>query len=1030
MNLFKKYFALVLVFLVAVITFANFTNKALASSECIVDPQGSWTTTYEQQCGGGNTLCSQYDEDQPCHYGAQTVYMCDTSGGPQNEIGVISSIGCVWTGGQGSPLPGPPVLPTLTVTASPSQIYSQGTSTINWASTNTTSCNTYGHGSGTSGSFVTAPLTTTTTYPIVCSTPNNAIIDNVSNTTGGKIITGTQTVSASSYLPGATITLSGFLQASGTPGGSELVELTAEINGTVKTLISETTLNFTNSPYQSVSGSNTFTAPNTPGNYVAKFKRWVFDAWYTKDIAYVVSATSGLSTSASATVQVLPTVINIGANPSILPVPDHQSDSTISWQAEFATWCDLTANKTGVIFHPPATTPAGPSNVTNIISDTIFTIVCGRDIQTEPGSCYGNYPSTLNICTGVIAGSVCNGSYGGIPDGTPCGPFGGGQNCVSDDDPSCHQGCSKAIQNTTTSCVGLEQSECGSHPGCGWIPETTIPGVNATASTTVTVSNTPLVDYMWFENNTRAITIGYDTSTRLKWETTGLNNNDHVCDIRKSNGELLNGISGAPLSNLEVNSPLGVSIEKQRKNDNFKIECHERTAATPGSYPVITDPAGKSYLSITGGQFPDLTIEGLVNPSTVYRSSSQAQEFTATVKNVGNKESGGVGANEGFYGIFQYTTVNPNAGGNMSFIQKGSNFIKSLFGKEVNAADEGYFKSDLVSHIGAGGIAIMRAYKTFPSAGLYYFRACADKSTPTDSGTVNESDEGNNCGPWSTVAVVAPGDSPDLTINTPVTPNTAIKGTPVNMSSTVKNIGAIATGGAGTKFWNFYQITQTDPNASGSGSSSTALNTKNNFFKSLFYTKANAAATGGGGGGTSTTTNLPPREMNALAAGASDTTIGTYAFTNVGLYYVRACADKSAPTNTGKVTESNEFNNCGPWTTITVALAGTHPDLTVFTTTPTSASSSGNTTLTAQVKNIGQKATGATGSTFLNFFQVSTINPNALNFGSGGAGSAMLEKNNSFGSLFYKKANAAQVLGVTNLTATSKEMNELLVILA
>lgn len=59
--------------------------------------------------------------------------------------------------------------PTVTLSASPSSIANGATSTLNWSSTNSTSCtSTGGGGTGTAGSFTTPPLTSTTTYTVIC----------------------------------------------------------------------------------------------------------------------------------------------------------------------------------------------------------------------------------------------------------------------------------------------------------------------------------------------------------------------------------------------------------------------------------------------------------------------------------------------------------------------------------------------------------------------------------------------------------------------------------------------------------------------------------------------------------------------------------------------------------------------------------------------------------------------------------------------------------------------------------------------
>jgi len=160
---------------------------------------------------------------------------------------------------------------TVSVTASPDKVDQGGTSTIYWTSTGATTCNSYGHGNGLSGSFVTAPLTTSTNYPVMCSAPSYQITDTINlQDNDGHYVNGTETVSGSSFLPGATITLTGFMEASGTPDGFTYVGLRAHIEGTSSnvTIINNTTmLNYRDTPeYESVSGSGTLPEQTAPGN--------------------------------------------------------------------------------------------------------------------------------------------------------------------------------------------------------------------------------------------------------------------------------------------------------------------------------------------------------------------------------------------------------------------------------------------------------------------------------------------------------------------------------------------------------------------------------------------------------------------------------------------------------------------------------------------------------------------------------------------------------------------------------------------
>jgi hypothetical protein len=118
---------------------------------------------------------------------------------------------------------------------------------------------------------------------------------------------------------------------------------------------------------------------------------------------------------------------------------------------------------------------------------------------------------------------------------------------------------------------------------------------------------------------------------------------------------------------------------------------------------------------------------------------------------------------------------------------------------------------------------------------------------------------------------------PDLTTDTAF-PTTAMQGTSVSLSATVRNQGDASTG---SSFNNFIQV---------------------------------ATAANGGG----TITDLSSASMSTLAAGASAGTSQSYTFTAMGTYSLRACSDKSNRSSSGTIDESNEGNNCGAWTNVTV----------------------------------------------------------------------------------------------------------------
>lgn len=139
--------------------------------------------------------------------------------------------------------------------------------------------------------------------------------------------------------------------------------------------------------------------------------------------------------------------------------------------------------------------------------------------------------------------------------------------------------------------------------------------------------------------------------------------------------------------------------------------------------------------------------------------------------------------------------------------------------------------------------------------------------------------------------VCTPVTQPDLTAGSvstiPATsPISATAGTATTFSATISNIG---TGTTGAGFTNLFQ-------------------------------RANDVL---GNGATDIGTSA---QSTALSGGATATASFSYTFATAGTFYMRVCADKSSAGDAGTITEpqpfpNGEFNNCGEWTAVTVALS-------------------------------------------------------------------------------------------------------------
>ena len=192
--------------------------------------------------------------------------------------------------------------------------------------------------------------------------------------------------------------------------------------------------------------------------------------------------------------------------------------------------------------------------------------------------------------------------------------------------------------------------------------------------------------------------------------------------------------------------------------------------------------------------------------------------------------------------------------------------------------------------LGVGESKTIAKNYTFNSAGIFYIGACANKvnsSNLVNPLAVPESNEDNNCGPWTKITVSSVPLS-DLIAIAP-NPTIATSGVSTNLSSIIENQGELSTV---TSFSNFFQVSTRNPN---DVSPNVPVNTY--------------------------ITDLAAVSMQALAVGASAITTQSYDFKTVGTYYVRACADQVGFNNQNdplSIVESNEDNNCGVWTGIVI----------------------------------------------------------------------------------------------------------------
>jgi hypothetical protein len=377
---------------------------------------------------------------------------------------------------------------------------------------------------------------------------------------------------------------------------------------------------------------------------------------------------------------------------------------------------------------------------------------------------------------------------------------------------------------------------------------------------------------------------------------------------------------------------------------------------------------------------PDLTA-GAVSP--VVATPGVPTTFSATVTNSG---AGGTGA--AFTDLFQRATDALGTG----------------------STDIGTFANTALA---AGGTKVATLSYTFPSAATWYMRVCADKSSSANLGVITESNEGNNCGAWTAIAVSYPAVTGTCSV-APTTGTTATSFIWTASGASGGNGGPYTYAWSGTNLTGHTGISYTVPAGSyavggpysGSvtitdsvGNSSASIPCTNQITSvtappqpdltagnvsaspapiagqattlSALISNSNVLGTGAGftdlfqkandALGTGAVDLAPTYANAALAASGSNTASISYTPPLAGTFYFRACADKSSMADAnGVIAESNEANNCsGVWTAITVG-APPQPDLTAgnVSSNPNPPVAGQPTTLSALISNSPAAGTG------------------------------------------------------------------------
>ncbi len=151
-----------------------------------------------------------------------------------------------------------------------------------------------------------------------------------------------------------------------------------------------------------------------------------------------------------------------------------------------------------------------------------------------------------------------------------------------------------------------------------------------------------------------------------------------------------------------------------------------------------------SEIQVVNSNSADLTVSGITPTSAI---AGTATTFSATVTNTGGGSTG-----IGFKNFYQVKS------GTVGYTPQ--NFFAKLFNIAHAAETITDLAATTMSALAAGGNGTATQTYTFPAAGTYGMRVCADKENSAGTngnpnGLIAESDETNNCGGWTNVNVTS-----------------------------------------------------------------------------------------------------------------------------------------------------------------------------------------------------------------------------------------------------------------------------------
>jgi len=369
-------------------------------------------------------------------------------------------------------------------------------------------------------------------------------------------------------------------------------------------------------------------------------------------------------------------------------------------------------------------------------------------------------------------------------------------------------------------------------------------------------------------------------SATLSWKVVGASS----CDFFDYNGGSNIFISSHPISNPTVTTTVSTSVYPVITTE-YELICKNSEVTKTTITPTL----------VVTYQPSDLTINS--NGSSQYNNARYPAGNPVTFR-PGVWNSIGSSTKTSFYNSYEIISKTARLDQNGNIIEPAT--IPNTTWKE-NALITGKYKMPII--VAAGHAVSNFSPVTFPAENQgangtytgYKVRFCTDVESD-----VNESDEGNNCTPyscWFSASVAknygidwgcGNSENPEVPLNKPnlkasvptYTPAKVEVGVSNSYTSIISNTGDVSTNKG---FSNFFQVT-TDK-------------------------EDETIAIG-----------LDPTTMGKLNEGASGTASQVYVFGEEGTFFVRACADKSNRDSLGEITESDEGDNCSDWLEVIVTM--------------------------------------------------------------------------------------------------------------